>query len=238
MDPPVLQRQGQKDKELVEEPKSFIHRPEEGTGNDSSFGDRGPSGVYQLQTSSRSVQRQAQRTSEEEERSQEPSRQGQRQSQLAQTLPTRVQDPRIGAFSHGQCLQYGQAFHGINSQRAREDEQDLSMQIIYEIHSTKHSIDVEIGKHDAKLTKITLDINDLKQNDKYSSEMHSSGITKVESLTSTCERIEDNYHVQYDEMEDLSIRHINDQLEALKNILMAVVENTSQFATHLARSDS
>ncbi|MBW0574851.1 hypothetical protein O181_114566 [Austropuccinia psidii MF-1] len=44
-------------------------------------------------TSSRSVQRQAQRTSEEEERSQEPSRQGQRQNQLAQTLPTRVQDP-------------------------------------------------------------------------------------------------------------------------------------------------
>ncbi|MBW0574885.1 hypothetical protein O181_114600 [Austropuccinia psidii MF-1] len=49
MEPPVLQRQGQKDKELVEEPKSFIHRPEEGTGNDSSFGDRGPSGIYQLQ---------------------------------------------------------------------------------------------------------------------------------------------------------------------------------------------
>ncbi|MBW0572024.1 hypothetical protein O181_111739 [Austropuccinia psidii MF-1] len=49
VDPPVLQRQGQKDKELLDEPKSFIHRPEEGTVNDSSFGDRGPSGVYQLQ---------------------------------------------------------------------------------------------------------------------------------------------------------------------------------------------
>ncbi|MBW0586877.1 hypothetical protein O181_126592 [Austropuccinia psidii MF-1] len=44
-----LKRQGQKDKELVEEPKSFIHIPEEGTGNDSSFRDRRPSGVYQLQ---------------------------------------------------------------------------------------------------------------------------------------------------------------------------------------------
>ncbi|MBW0582375.1 hypothetical protein O181_122090, partial [Austropuccinia psidii MF-1] len=101
METPVLQRQGQKDKELVEVPKSFIHRPEEGTGNDSSFGDRGPSGIYQLQTSSKSVQRQAQRTSEEAERSQEPSRQGQRQSQLAQTLPTGVQDPQIGAFGCG-----------------------------------------------------------------------------------------------------------------------------------------
>ncbi|MBW0570463.1 hypothetical protein O181_110178 [Austropuccinia psidii MF-1] len=28
-----LQRKGQKDKELVEKSKSFIHRPEEGTGN-------------------------------------------------------------------------------------------------------------------------------------------------------------------------------------------------------------
>ncbi|MBW0564545.1 hypothetical protein O181_104260 [Austropuccinia psidii MF-1] len=56
LEPIGLQRQGQKDKELVEERKSFIHRPEEGIGNNSSFGDRRPSGVYQLQTSSRSVQ--------------------------------------------------------------------------------------------------------------------------------------------------------------------------------------
>ncbi|MBW0538610.1 hypothetical protein O181_078325 [Austropuccinia psidii MF-1] len=49
LEPIVLQRQIQKDKELVEEPKSFIHRPEEGVGNDSSFGDRRPSGIYQLQ---------------------------------------------------------------------------------------------------------------------------------------------------------------------------------------------
>ncbi|MBW0582326.1 hypothetical protein O181_122041 [Austropuccinia psidii MF-1] len=103
-EPIVLQSQGQKDKELVEEQKSFIHRPEERVGNDSNFGDRGPSGVYQLQTSSRSVQGQAQRTSEEAERSQEPSKRGQRKNQLAQSLPTRVQDPQIGAFSRGQCI--------------------------------------------------------------------------------------------------------------------------------------
>ncbi|MBW0588869.1 hypothetical protein O181_128584 [Austropuccinia psidii MF-1] len=46
--PIVLQRQSQKGKECVEETKYFIHRPE-GFGNDSSFGDRRPSGVYQLQ---------------------------------------------------------------------------------------------------------------------------------------------------------------------------------------------
>ncbi|MBW0536689.1 hypothetical protein O181_076404 [Austropuccinia psidii MF-1] len=61
LEPIVLQGQSQKDKELVEEPKYFIHRPEEGVGNDSSFGDRRPSGVYQLQkcprTSPKSLRR-------------------------------------------------------------------------------------------------------------------------------------------------------------------------------------
>ncbi|MBW0564077.1 hypothetical protein O181_103792 [Austropuccinia psidii MF-1] len=70
-------------------------RQEEGVGNDSRFADRRPSGVYKLQTNSRSVQRQAQGTSEEAERSQDLSKQGQRQSQSAQTLPTRVQDPKL-----------------------------------------------------------------------------------------------------------------------------------------------
>ncbi|MBW0516856.1 hypothetical protein O181_056571 [Austropuccinia psidii MF-1] len=97
--PIVLQTKSQKDTELVEEPKSFIHRPDEGIGNASSFGDRRPSGVHQLQKSSRSVQRQAQRTSEEAQRYQEPSRLEKRQSQLAQTLRTRVQDPQFAAFS-------------------------------------------------------------------------------------------------------------------------------------------
>ncbi|MBW0590537.1 hypothetical protein O181_130252 [Austropuccinia psidii MF-1] len=64
-----------------------LRRPEEGIGNDSSFGDRRPCGVYQLQKISRSVQIQSQRTSEEKERSQEPSRQGKSKSQLAQTYP-------------------------------------------------------------------------------------------------------------------------------------------------------
>ncbi|MBW0507022.1 hypothetical protein O181_046737 [Austropuccinia psidii MF-1] len=49
VDPIFLQRQGQKYKELVGEPKSFIHRPEERVGNDPGFGERRPSGIYQLQ---------------------------------------------------------------------------------------------------------------------------------------------------------------------------------------------
>ncbi|MBW0581291.1 hypothetical protein O181_121006 [Austropuccinia psidii MF-1] len=155
LEPIVLQRQGQKDDELVEEPNYFIHRPEERVGNDSSFGDRGPSGIYQLQTSSRSVQGQAQRNSEEAESSQEPSRQGQRQSELAQTLLTRVQDPQIEAFSCGQCVQNVQNSDGIHSQRAGEDEQNFSTQITQQINFVKSSLDVELGKFDAKINKIT-----------------------------------------------------------------------------------
>ncbi|MBW0546030.1 hypothetical protein O181_085745 [Austropuccinia psidii MF-1] len=49
MEPIFFQRQGQKNEELVEKSKSFIHRPEEGTVNDSSFGERRPIGIYQLQ---------------------------------------------------------------------------------------------------------------------------------------------------------------------------------------------
>ncbi|MBW0550746.1 hypothetical protein O181_090461 [Austropuccinia psidii MF-1] len=141
VEPTVLQRKGKKDKELVEEPKSFICRPEEGIGND-------PSGIYQLQTSSRSIQREAQRTSQEEERPQEPSGQGKKKSELEQTLPTRVQDPQIGAFSHGQDS------YGIHSKRAGKDEQDFSLQIIDEINFVKSSFDVELAKFDAKLNKI------------------------------------------------------------------------------------
>ncbi|MBW0576748.1 hypothetical protein O181_116463 [Austropuccinia psidii MF-1] len=68
--------------------------------------------------------------------------------------------------------------------------------------------------------------------------MHKSVIAKLELLTNTWERIESKYHVQDDEMKDFSTRNINDQLGVLKDYVLAVAENTSQFATHLAMSDS
>ncbi|MBW0571170.1 hypothetical protein O181_110885 [Austropuccinia psidii MF-1] len=231
MEPPVLQRQGQKDKELVEEPKSFIYRPEERVGNDSSFGNRGTSGVYQLQTSSRSVQGQAQGTSEEE-RSQEPSR----QSQLAQTLPTRVQDPQIGAFSRGQCLQYGQDSYGIHSQREGKNEQDLNTQIIQETQFVKSSIDLELSIFDAQLNKIRSDISELKRNDKNYTECYKLTNVKLDSITSKCDRFESKCQVQNDEIEDPSILSINDQLRILKDHVLEIINNTNQFVTHLAKS--
>ncbi|MBW0575301.1 hypothetical protein O181_115016 [Austropuccinia psidii MF-1] len=39
-------------------------------------------------------------------------------------------------------------------------------------------------------------------------------------------------------MEDLSIFNINDQLKILKDHILEISENTNQFATHLAKSDS
>ncbi|MBW0570495.1 hypothetical protein O181_110210 [Austropuccinia psidii MF-1] len=165
LEPIVLQRQGQKDKELVEEPKSqsilSIDQKKE-LEMTPALETEAPV----ASTSSRSVQGKAQRTSEEAERSQEPSKQGQRQSQLAQTLPTRVQDPQIGAFSHGQCIQHGQDFDGIHSQRAGKDEQNFSKEIIDQIHFVQSDIHVALGKFDAKINKFTSDISELRRNDK------------------------------------------------------------------------
>ncbi|MBW0581454.1 hypothetical protein O181_121169 [Austropuccinia psidii MF-1] len=226
----VLQRKGQKDKELVEEPNSFICRPEEGIANDPSFGRR-PSGVYQLQTSSRSIEREAKRTSEEEEKSQETSGKGQRQRKLAQTLPTRVQDPQIGAFSRGQNLQYGQDSYGTHSQRAGKDEQVLLTQIIQEIQFVKSSIDVELGKFDEKLNKITSDINELKENDKSYTEWYKLTNVKLDSITSTFDRIESKCQAQNDEMEYFSILNINYQLRILKyHVLEAEVKKNEIIA--------
>ncbi|MBW0494328.1 hypothetical protein O181_034043 [Austropuccinia psidii MF-1] len=85
---------------------------------------------------------------------------------LAQTLSTREQDPQIGEFSHGQCLQHGQNSHGFHSQREVKEEQDLFTQIIQEIQFVEASIDVELGKFDSNLNKITSDISEFKRNDK------------------------------------------------------------------------
>ncbi|MBW0486524.1 hypothetical protein O181_026239 [Austropuccinia psidii MF-1] len=161
-------------------------------------------------TSSRSVQGQAQRTSEETERSQEPSGQRKRQSKLEQTLPTRVQDPPIGTFSSEKCLQCSQNSYGCHSQEEGKYEQDSSMQIIQEIQFFKTIINVELGKIDTKLTKITFDVNDLKNNDRNSSEWNKSTITKLDTITNTCDRIE----------------------------ILKIIENTNQFATPLAKGDS
>ncbi|MBW0470543.1 hypothetical protein O181_010258 [Austropuccinia psidii MF-1] len=112
------------------------------------------------------------------------------------------------------------------------------MQIIQEIQFVKTFINAELDKIDAKLTKITSTLNDLKKNDRHSSEWHKSTTARHISISNTCERIESKYQVQDDEIEDISAKNINDQLKILKNNVLQVVDNTNQFAIHLARSDS
>ncbi|MBW0540483.1 hypothetical protein O181_080198 [Austropuccinia psidii MF-1] len=189
-------------------------------------------------TSARNIQREAQRTSEEEERSQEPLGKGQRQSKLAQTLTTRVQDLQLGAFSHGQCLQYVQDSYGIHSQRAGKDEQEFSMQIRDEIYFVKSSVDVELGKFDAKLNKIISEMSELKRNDRKYTEWYQLTNVRLDSITNKCDRIESKCPVQNDEIKDCSISKINDQLRILKDHALEIIKSTNQFATRLSKSDS
>ncbi|MBW0474879.1 hypothetical protein O181_014594 [Austropuccinia psidii MF-1] len=112
------------------------------------IGERRASSINQIQTNSRTFQRKAQSTSEGTEMSQEQLRQGLRQSQLAQTLPTRVRDSQIGSFICGQCVQYAQNTYGVYSQGARNNEQELSTQIIDEVGYIQSIISVKFNKID------------------------------------------------------------------------------------------
>ncbi|MBW0552255.1 hypothetical protein O181_091970 [Austropuccinia psidii MF-1] len=183
-------------------------------------------------TRSRSVQRQAQRTSEEADRSQDTSRKGKRKSHLAQTLPTGVQDPQIGTFSNGQCLQFSQDSYLIHSQGSGKDEPEFFTQIIQEIKLVKTSINIELSKIDANLTKITLDINELKKKHIHSAKYNKSTTARLELISNTCDRIESKYQVHDYEMEDLSTTSINDQINILKNHVLTVVDKTKKFAIH------
>ncbi|MBW0512117.1 hypothetical protein O181_051832 [Austropuccinia psidii MF-1] len=142
------------------------------------------------------------------------------------------------SLSCGQCLQYGQASYGIHSQRSGKDEQDFSRQVIDEIKFVKSSIDVELGKFDAKLKKITSAISELKINDKMYTEWYELTNVRLDSITNTCDRIQIQCQVQNDEMEDDSILNIKDQLRILKDYILEIINNTNQFATPLAKSKS
>ncbi|MBW0541395.1 hypothetical protein O181_081110 [Austropuccinia psidii MF-1] len=131
-------------------------------------------------------------------------------------------------------VHHGQNSNVIFTQGAGEDEKDLSMRI----NHVQRSINVEIGKLDSKLTKITLDINDLKRHDKKYTEWYELTNAKFDSIINACSRVESTCQIQNDEMGDISIFKINYQLKILQDHVLKIVENTNQFATHLAKSDS
>ncbi|MBW0483314.1 hypothetical protein O181_023029 [Austropuccinia psidii MF-1] len=115
---------------------------------------------------------------------------------------------------------------------------NIATQIIDEIHFIRSNIAVQLGKFDLKLTKITSDINDLKKNDRVSSELHRSKVDRLDLICNTCDRIERKCQIQDNKMEEISITNINDQLKFLKSHILAIVDNTNQFTTHLERSNS
>ncbi|MBW0569188.1 hypothetical protein O181_108903 [Austropuccinia psidii MF-1] len=81
-------------------------------------------------------------------------------------------------------------------------------------------------------------MSELKRNDKKYTEWYHLTNVKLDSITNTCDRIESKFQVQNDEMKDLSIGNINHQLRILKYHVLEITQNTNQFATHLAKSDS
>ncbi|MBW0529446.1 hypothetical protein O181_069161 [Austropuccinia psidii MF-1] len=157
--------------------------------------------------------------------------------EVSKDKPKRPQKKQRGPKNHQGKGKAKANFHRPYPQGYRIPKLEPSA-VDNEIHFSQSNIDVNIGKLDAKLTKIKLDINELKKNDKQYAEMHKSVITTLELLTNTCDRIENKYQAQIYEMEDLSILNINDQLKILKDHVLEIAENTNQCATHLVKSDS
>ncbi|MBW0511812.1 hypothetical protein O181_051527 [Austropuccinia psidii MF-1] len=133
MDSIFLQRQGQKDKEFLEEPKYFTHRPEKRVGNDPSFGERRSSGVNQLQKFPKKRPKDLRRNSEVPIKIKAKS--------IGTDLTHKGTNPQIRAFSCGKCIQYGQNSYGIHSKGSGKNENDFPMQLINEIKYIKSSID-------------------------------------------------------------------------------------------------
>ncbi|MBW0555220.1 hypothetical protein O181_094935, partial [Austropuccinia psidii MF-1] len=95
-----------------------------------------------------------------------------------------------------------------------------------------------LGKFNVKINKLTSDISELKGNDKRYTEWYQLANARIDSIIYKCNRIERTCQVQNDEMEDLSVFKMNDQLRILKDHVLEIVENTNQFATHLAKGES
>ncbi|MBW0570094.1 hypothetical protein O181_109809 [Austropuccinia psidii MF-1] len=112
------------------------------------------------------------------------------------------------------------------------------MEIIHETQLFKSSIDVELGKFDAKPIKIASYIIQLKRNDKTYTEWYKLTNVRLDSITNNCDRIESKCQAQNDEMDDPFILNINDKLRILKDHVLDIINNTNQFATHLAKGDS
>ncbi|MBW0551456.1 hypothetical protein O181_091171 [Austropuccinia psidii MF-1] len=211
----VLQRQGQKYKELVEEQKSFIHRQKKEFEMNPALETEGLVASTSSKPAPEVSKNQPKGPQKKQKGPKNHQGKGRGKDNWHRPYPQGYRIPKLEPSSGHSAFNMART---IMEFTAKEKE--------------------KAGKIDAKLTKITLDINELKTNDKHSAEIHKSVLAKLELLTNTCDRIESKYHVQDDEMEDFSTRNNSDQLRVLKNYVVAVAENTSQFATHLETTES
>ncbi|MBW0501679.1 hypothetical protein O181_041394 [Austropuccinia psidii MF-1] len=110
--------------------------------------------------------------------------------------------------------------------------------MIQEIQFVSTSINVELGKIDAKSTKITSDILNLKNNDRASSELNKFKIDRLDIICNTCDRIESKCQVQDDEIDEIFTATINEQPTFIGNHVLEVFKHTNQLSKNLERSDS
>ncbi|MBW0463289.1 hypothetical protein O181_003004 [Austropuccinia psidii MF-1] len=106
------------------------------------------------------------------------------------------------------------------------------------IRYSQFIMDVKFNKIDPELKKFTANIKDLKSHDGTFTQWFKVTNYRLESISSTYDRIGKKSQLKNDNMEDLSMTHINDELTTLKNHVLEIAYTTNSFATHLARSDS
>ncbi|MBW0494613.1 hypothetical protein O181_034328 [Austropuccinia psidii MF-1] len=151
---------------------------------------------------------------------------------MAQTLPTRVKNPQIEAFSSGQCVQYGRNSYGVCSQGTMKDEPDLSTQIMDGAECIKSIIDVKFNNFDKELKKLTSNINQLRNNDRTSTEWCKVINERLESIPNTCDGIENKCEVQNVHLDSISTNNINDHITILKDHVLDIAHRKNLFDTH------
>ncbi|MBW0584110.1 hypothetical protein O181_123825 [Austropuccinia psidii MF-1] len=197
LEPIVLQRQGQKDKELLKEPTSFICISEEGNGMTPAL-EEDPVASTSFKPAPEASKEKPKGPQKKKKGLKNHQGKGKGKANLNRPYPQEYRIPKLEPSSVDSVFNMARTIMEFTAKKAGKDEQDFSTQIIYEIQFVKSSIDVELGKFDPKLNKITSDISELKRNDKNHTEWYKLTNVRLDSITNKCDRIESKFQVQND----------------------------------------
>ncbi|MBW0497302.1 hypothetical protein O181_037017 [Austropuccinia psidii MF-1] len=111
LDTPFLQMKSPTDKSLVEKPRHVIRGPEEEVGPRKGKQPSGSSPSLHKQNSASTSAQKVQENPKDQ-----PEGQAKGEAQMGQALPAKLQDSQEREDSHGQCVQYGKNFDGIQKQ--------------------------------------------------------------------------------------------------------------------------